>query len=144
MKNFIISTLIALSMFAACAVEPDAESGAAEETASLVDGISGEGDAVGKLGIPAEFAVASVAPGCSAASNCSGTKTCGAWSEYFTCGAQFQGCRIQCGLPGRGNACYPTAITPQNRTRSCVMRASGQTCVEVDYRAYQPPCAPNE
>lgn len=77
---------------------------------------------------------AAVAAGCSANVNCVGTKTCGAWSSYSSCGSAYQRCDASCGFITRSGCQYQATVQPQNRTRTCVMRATGATCVEVDYR----------
>lgn len=133
MKNLILAMFATFTMMlAACGVEQD------DATSGPVDSDDSAEPAAPSADlkhIPAELSLAP-APGCSANVTCSGTKTCGAWSAYYSCSAPYLGCDPKCGqLPGRGSSCVRnTVYSPQNRTRSCVMRASGQTCVEVDYR----------
>lgn len=71
---------------------------------------------------------------CTADINCAGTKTCGSWSAWSTCGASYQRCDENCGFITRWGCTTQATVTPQNRSRTCVMRATGATCVEVDYR----------
>ncbi|MBP8807252.1 MAG: hypothetical protein KBG48_30490 [Kofleriaceae bacterium] len=71
---------------------------------------------------------------CTADRNCTGTKTCGAWSAWSTCGASYQRCDASCGFITRSGCSYQATVSPQNRSRTCTMRATGATCVEVDYR----------
>ncbi len=71
---------------------------------------------------------------CTANTNCTGTKTCGAWTAWSTCGASYQRCNEGCGFITRWGCTAQATVSPQNRSRSCVMRATGATCVEVDYR----------
>lgn len=136
MKNLVLAMFTAFTMMlAACGVEQDDSATGTAETADADDSSAAPDSSAGLKQIPAELSLAP-APGCSASITCSGTKTCGAWSGYTTCGTPYLGCDPKCGqIPGRGSACVRnTPYTPQNRTRSCVMRASGATCVEVDYR----------
>lgn len=71
---------------------------------------------------------------CTANTNCTGTKTCGSWSAWSTCGASYQRCDADCGFITRWGCTAQATVSPQNRSRTCVMRATGATCVEVDYR----------
>lgn len=71
---------------------------------------------------------------CTANLNCTGTKTCGSWSAWSTCGATYQRCDADCGFITRWGCTAQATVSPQNRSRTCVMRATGATCVEVDYR----------
>lgn len=71
---------------------------------------------------------------CTANRNCTGAKTCGAWSAWSTCGASYQRCDASCGFITRAGCSYQATVSPQNRSRTCTMRATGATCVEVDYR----------
>ena len=71
---------------------------------------------------------------CTANLNCTGTKTCGSWSAWSTCGASYQRCDADCGFITRWGCTAQATVSPQNRSRTCVMRATGATCVEVDYR----------
>jgi hypothetical protein len=124
--------LTALLLFTtACAVEPEGaeDPNAADEVATEL------------LELPQELTVhAAVAPGCSGNVNCTGTKTCGAWTPYTTCGATFTSCVEGCGFITRSGCTHQATLAPQNRSRTCVMRATGATCVEIDYRTIMVSC----
>jgi hypothetical protein len=140
MKAFLFSLAAALSLFCACAVEPDAT----EPTDSVEQVLPAEGaaEAAGApIDVPAEFGAQAirVAPGCTGNINCTGTKTCGSWTPYVACAPNFQGCHAECSV-NRSGCPYFATIMPQNRSRSCVMRATGATCVEVDYRELMVSC----
>jgi hypothetical protein len=111
MKRAILCALAAFAALAtACAVPPDPE--------------PAQDEAMQDVTVPA---------GCVAETHCSGVKTCGAWSDFAQCSATFHACREGCGFITRAGCNVEAAITPRNRTRSCVIRATGQTCVETDY-----------
>jgi hypothetical protein len=132
MKLAILAALTSLSMMiTACAVDP--QDPAPTDEADVTS--PADAEEPGLKEIPAELSLTTVVPaGCAAEVRCSGTKTCSAWTSYYQCGAATYGCAPVCGIPGRGTNCYPTTFTPQNRTRTCTIRATGATCVEVDYR----------
>jgi hypothetical protein len=136
MKNLVLAMFATFTMtLAACGVEQDDNTPGTADTPDPNDSAETAAPTAGLKQIPAELSLAP-APGCAANVTCSGAKTCGAWSAYYTCSAPYLGCNPKCGqIPGRGSACVrDTVYSPQNRTRACVMRASGQTCIEVDYR----------
>ena len=122
MKIIAIITLVASLALSACLV-------GAEDDLEPVD------DEVGTV-TPDEpkGETSAVAAGCAAPVNCVGTKTCGAWSAYSACGSPYQRCDASCGFITRAGCSYQATVQGQNRTRTCVMRATGATCVEVDYR----------
>lgn len=135
----VVLSLLALAFtlsLGACAVEPDEAPLPTDETAApsepaTLDEIPAELSLISALAVPA---------GCSSSVNCVGTKTCGAWSPYTACAPRYQACTEQCGFPTRSGCVSPGTFEPQNRTRSCVMRATGQTCVETDYRVLTVSC----
>lgn len=156
MKKLMIGFAVVCALVAGCAVE-GMESGA-EERSSLAD------DALGDDGLDAELKsvetplalmlVPAVPAGCAAPVTCTGVKTCGAWSAFTQCAAQFSACDNTCveappallqgGVTAMGRAGCQAIGTflPQNRTRSCVMRATGQTCIETGYLARKLQCSP--
>jgi hypothetical protein len=143
-QRFLAVTLTALAI-GACVADPDApgRSGPADDPAAarwVADGDREPDDRAAPDDATLVSAVASaltanaVAAGCSAPVTCRGTKTCTAWSAFATCGAAFEACSETCSFSTR-HGCTPLfTFTPQNRTRSCVLRATGQTCVEISYR----------
>ena len=110
---------------------PDEEALVADDEALVADD-----EASVELGSTTSEVVA----GCSANINCTGNKTCGAWSAWSTCGASYQRCDANCGFITRWGCTAQATVSPQNRSRSCVMRATGATCVEVDYREVMISC----
>lgn len=148
MKNYL---LLALSVFAfagaACAVEADEadETVKSSSPANLAETSSlDETAAPAALDeIPAELSLISaqaVPVGCSPTVTCVGTKTCSAWSSYTACAPRYTACTDQCGFPTRSGCVSPGTFEPQNRTRTCVMSATGQTCVETSYRLLTVSC----
>lgn len=135
MKALALTLITTLALWGtACAVETD-DATTPDDATELAQAPQGEQST--KLdAIPAELtlAAAAVPAGCSPNVTCTGTKTCGAWSAYATCGASFQQCVEGCSFFTRSGCQYPATVAPQNRTRSCVMRATGATCIEIDYR----------
>jgi hypothetical protein len=129
MRTTVVVTLAAIILLSACTVGED-ELGDPEDDVEVID----DADE------PAAEPISSVAAGCSANVTCSGTKTCGAWSAYTTCGASFTACHESCGFITRWGCVYKATLSPQNRSRTCVMRATGQTCVEIDYREVVTSC----
>ncbi|MBL8625153.1 MAG: hypothetical protein JNK64_27835 [Myxococcales bacterium] len=95
----------------------------------LGDDLAGD-EAAPALGASASAVVATCSPNVT----CTGTKTCGAWSAWSTCGAAYQRCDASCGFQTRAGCNVQATVSPQNRTRACVMRATGATCYETDYR----------
>lgn len=118
------AVLLSIGLFtAACAISeppPTAEDPArTDDEAALVSSVASELDRV-------------VAPGCPQPVVCAGTKTCTPYSSFTSCGAAIPAC---CGFVGRNGHCSLAGETlPQTRTRTCVMRATGATCVETQYR----------
>jgi hypothetical protein len=145
MKHFFLAALTSLSMMlAACAVDPQDPTTPDDEADVTQPGDATEAPA-GLKELPAELSLTTNVPaGCSAEVNCTGAKTCTAWSAYYQCGQASYGCAPICGIPGRGSACYPATFTPQNRSRTCTIRATGATCVEVDYRLSGATCTASE
>ncbi len=126
MKNFIAATFV-LTTFALLGVGCTAGPIDPDAIGDDGDGVSDDEESVGE-------AEAAVAPGCYPNVNCNGTKTCQPWSAYTACGASFQTCHPDCGFVTRSGCNVQGTVTPENRSRSCVMKSTGQTCVETDYR----------
>lgn len=148
MKAFLFSLAAALSLFCSCAVEPDeAEpTGSVEQVLPADTGGADVGDvddiAAAPIDVPAELSLSATIPprpGCSPNINCTGTKTCGAWTPYTACSENFQACHVDCVVNRSGCPVFAT-IMPRNRSRTCVMRATGATCVEVDYQTIMVSC----
>lgn len=136
MRTVIVTAFAAIILLSACVVgeedvlDPEGD----------VDEPAGDDTDPGTSGGDGKAPFASVAPGCSANVTCSGTKTCGAWTAYSACGAPFQTCREGCGFITRWGCTAQATVQGQNRSRTCVMRATGATCVEVDYREVMISC----
>lgn len=146
MKHAILTALASLALLiSGCAVDapepnaPDLEADL-DDAAVLADGDSSDDTSAAPRGLkapPAELSlVTNVPPGCAAEVRCAGPKTCAAWTPYAQCAPSYTTCAPQCGIPGRGTGggtCFLQTHVPRNRTRTCTIRATGATCVEVDY-----------
>ncbi len=115
-------------------LEPTDEGGAPEEPTVASDDAWDDDRGDAPAATPPRPTTSQVVGTCTADRNCTGTKTCGAWSAWSTCGASYQRCDASCGFITRSGCTYQATVSPQNRSRTCTMRATGATCVEVDYR----------
>ena len=130
MRSIVLATLtLFLLVTASCTVGPEDSLDPDEDIEAIDDEASDD-----------DKGTASVAPGCFANTNCTGPKTCGAWTSYGTCGAPFQRCQQGCGFITRWGCSAQATMTPQNRSRTCTMNATGATCVEYDYREVLTSC----
>ena len=127
----LLSFGLSLGLFTAACATSDAPP-ASDDLAQTGDPGASDDDALVSSVASALNASANVAAGCAASVTCPGTKTCTPFTSFTTCGAAITEC---CGIIGRNGHCSYTGQTlPQNRTRTCVMKATGATCVETQYR----------
>jgi hypothetical protein len=148
MKKLAVAVFAVFALLgAACGIE--SEDSTAEERVVRADDVladdPADADALGAM--PPELMLVTPPPaGCAAAVTCAGVKTCGAWSAFTQCAPQFSACDNSCieapSAFGRGDCQFTRSFIPQNRTRSCVMRATGQTCIETGYLARGGSCTP--
>lgn len=148
MKKLAVAVVAMFALLgAACGIESE-DSTAEESVVRADDALVDEALDPGALGaMSPELRLVTPPPaGCSAAVTCAGVKTCGAWSTFTQCAPQFSACDNTCieapAAFGRGDCQFTRSFIPQNRTRSCVMRATGQTCVETGYLARGLSCTP--
>jgi hypothetical protein len=123
------AVLFSFGLFTAACATSDVPP-ASDDPAQADDPGASDDDAL--VSSVASALTANVAAGCVASVTCPGTKTCTPFSSFTTCGDAISEC---CGIIGRNGHCSLIGQTlPQNRTRTCVMRATGATCVEIQYR----------
>lgn len=137
MKHAILAALASLALLiTGCAVDAQDPS-TPDDEADLGDADDAAEAPAGLKDIPAELSLTTNVPaGCTAEARCAGAKTCTAWTSYIQCAPSYQVCSSTCTIPGRGTGggtCYLRTLVPRNRTRTCTIRATGATCVEVDY-----------
>ena len=81
--------------------------------------------------IPSALATRVYPPGCSAPVVCAGAKTCTPYTALTPCSAPTTVC---CARAGRAGICSESGeALPLNRSRTCTMRATGATCIEIQY-----------
>ena len=158
MPKLALALLAALTLaLTACAVEPDSVAASDEapapfdpDTAPVPEEVAtpspedeGEGESDE---LPPELLLVPPVPAtCTPTTQCAGVKTCGAWTPFTACGANFTACDPTCAEAssfGRAGCNYLGTFTPQNRTRTCVIRATGATCIETGYLARKLMCTP--
>lgn len=152
MKKLVVALAMWFAVGAGCAVDAEDLEGPEPPSAPSVPGAPSAPD-----GATEHLLVPAIPAGCAAPVTCAGAKTCGAWSEFTQCAPQFSACDNTCveappaygvlgGVTAMGRAGCQAIGTflPQNRTRACVIRATGQTCIETGYSARKLQCSPAE